>query len=280
MAEGFLRDADGHPLLGAAILVAGGAGFRSTAETNASGEFVLVVPYGRYRLSPEGALGPESSGVEVYISPLQTTHVDLQVDSSGAFQLVKQSVEEIPGLWSDTTGERTYPEGFTAQSALLNRGPESTTQPLDFTGLADNRLPLESGGALSWTDTQYKLDGMDATDSYQPGGAAILPDIEALSDVVARGGFAQVGSGSAGAEVGLFSGEARRTWHGAVSSADTGSLVTSANLPPPNRSGIVQQPDQFIWFTRSFRSGWAHHEMGRSVCLRRWAMGFANCSAG
>jgi hypothetical protein len=256
VAQGSLRDADGHLLAGATILVSSGAGVRSTAQTNAKGEFILVAPYGRYTLSPEGALGPESFGVEVYVAPLQVTRVDLKIDASGAFQLVKQSAEQVLGLWSDTTGERAYPEGYSLQSALLNREPESDTQPLDFQGLADNRLALESRGALSWTDTQYKLNGMDATDSYQPGGAAILPDIEALSDVLVRGGFAQVGSGSPGAEVNLFSAEASPSWHGAVSSADTGSLLTSANLPAPNKSGIVQQPDRFIWFTRDrFEAG-------------------------
>ena len=250
MAEGSLRDANGHPLEGVTIAVSGGAGFRAAVQTNTNGEFVVVAPYGRYKLSPQGALGPESFGVEIYVAPLEITRVDLQADASGAFQLVRQSAEEVPGLWSDTTGERIYPEGFSLQSALLNREPESDTQPLDFQGLSDNRLALESRGALSWTDTQYTLDGLDATDSYQPGEVAILPDMEALSDVLARGGFAQVDSGSAGAEVGLFSAEANPSWHGAVSSADTGSLLTSGNLPAPNKSGIVQQPDQFIWFTR------------------------------
>jgi hypothetical protein len=255
-AEGSLRDASGHSLGGVTIVVRGGAGFRETVQTNASGEFVLVAPYGRYTLSPQGALGPESFGAGMHVGPLQITHVDLQVDPSGTFRVVQQSAEEVPGLWSDTIGERAYPEGFSLQSALLNREPESDAQPLDFLGLEDNRLALESRAALSWTDTQYKLDGMDATDSYQPGEAAILPDIEALSDVLARGGLAQVDSGSAGAEVGLFSGEASSWWHGAVSSADTGSLLTWANLPAPNRSGMVRQPDQFIWFTRDrFEAG-------------------------
>jgi hypothetical protein len=266
--EGFLRDADAHPRGGAAIVVSGGAGFRSKLETNANGAFALVAPYGRYQLSPDGALGPESFGVEIYVAPLQITHVDLQIDESGAFHLVKQSAEEIPGLWSNTSGGRTYPDGFTVQSALLNREPESEIQPLDYTGLAANRLPLESRGALSWTDTQYKLDGMDATDSYQPGGAAVVPDIEALSDVVARGSFAQVGSGSAGTEVSLFSREANSSWHGAVSTADTGSLLTSANLPPPDLRGLVQQPDQFIWFTRD------RFEAGGPI--KKWADLFAS----
>ena len=255
-AEGSLRDASGQLLAGATILVTGGAGFRSTVRTNASGEFVLVAPYGQYRLSAEGQNDPESTGVEVYVAPLQITRVDLKVGASGAFESVAQAAQAVPGSSSDTTRGRSYPEGFSLASALINREPESDTQPLDFNGLSDNRLALVSRGALAWTDTQYKLNGMDATDSYQTGETAILPNPEALGDVLARGGFAQVGSGSAGAELGLFSAEASPSWHGEVSSADTGSLLTWANLPPPNKAGIVQQPEEFIWFTRdTFETG-------------------------
>src|SRR5580700_6295402 len=118
-AEVSLRGADGKPRGAVTVVLSGAAGFRATVQTDANGEFAVVLPYGRYELSSEGALGPESSGVEVCIAPQQTTHVDLLVDASGAFQLVKQTAERVPGLWSDTTGERVYPEGFSLQSALL-----------------------------------------------------------------------------------------------------------------------------------------------------------------
>ena len=67
-----------------------------------------------------------------------------------------------------------YPEAFSLQGLLLSREPSSVTEPLDFTGLSDNRLAVESQRGFSWTDTQYKFQGMDATDSYQPGLPAVL----------------------------------------------------------------------------------------------------------
>lgn len=251
-AEGSLRDSAGKPVAGAPIMVTGGAGFRSTVRTGDDGHFTLVVPYGRYRLSPENSPPPDPA-VEVYVAPLQVTHIALQVNASGAFLLLSQRAEELPGLWSDVSGVsggETYPEGFSLQSALLAREPQSDTQPIDYNGLTDNRLTLASRGALAWTDTQYKLNGMDATNSYQPGIPSILPDLESLSDVVVRGGFAQAGSESSGAEVNLLSKEPGPSWHGDLSSSDTGSLLTSANLRPPTSTGIVEQNDQFIWFTR------------------------------
>ena len=70
-------------------------------------------------------------------------------------------------MWTDATSGRLYPEAFSLQGLPLSREPSSVTEPLDFTGLSDNRLTVESQRGLSWTDTQYKFHGMDATDSIE-----------------------------------------------------------------------------------------------------------------
>lgn len=112
---------------------------------------------------------------------------------------------------------------------LLIREPSSVTEPLDFTGLSDNRLAVESQRGFSWTDTQYKFHGMDATDSYQPGLAAVVADVQALDEVVVRSSFAQTTSSSNGTEVGLFLAEPGASWHGALSTANrTARCVLSA----------------------------------------------------
>src|SRR6202162_2019678 len=91
---------------------------------------------------------------------------------------------------------------------------------------------------------------MDATDSYQPGLPALLPDVQALGDVVVRSAFAQSTSSSFGSEVSLFLVEPSASWHGGFSTANTGATLSSTNLPPPAMRGLVQQADQFRWFTR------------------------------
>jgi hypothetical protein len=235
--EGTLRARDGRPMPGAPIVITGGAGFRAVIHSNSSGRFAMTLPYGRYRLS----------GTTVFVAPLQTTRFDLAIDA--------------PGIWTDATRGSLYPEAFSLPGLLLSREPSSVTEPLDFTGLHDNRLAVVSQRGFSWTDTQYKLHGMDATDSYQPGLPAVWPDVQALDEVVVR---------SAGTEVGLFLAEPGASWHGALSTANTGAALSSTNLPAPASRGLVQQADRFRWFTRD------RLEIGGPVT--RWADFYASAS--
>ncbi len=247
--HGTVRDMDGRPLPGSPILISGGAGLRIAIRSDSNGEFAVTLPYGRYRFSRDAQHDTESSAVTVFVAALQTTRLDLVVDVSGAMGGV-EPLARAAGIWDDATRGRTYPEAFSLQGALLSREPSSVTEPLDFAGLSDNRLEVESQRGFSWTDTQYKLNGMDATDSYQAGVPVVLPDVQALEEVVVRSAFAQTTASSNGTEVGVFLAEAGRSWHGAISTADTGAALSSSNLPPAAVRGLVQQNDQFQWFTR------------------------------
>lgn len=247
--EGTLRATDGRPTASAPILITGGAGFRTVIHSNSIGEFTSTLPYGRYLLS--GGVQPQATGASatIFVAPLQTTRFDIVIDTSGSIRVV-QPAARISGIWTDATSGRRYPEAFSLPGLLLSREPSSITEPLDFTGLSDNRLGVESQRGFSWTDTQYKVQGMDATDSYQPGLPAVLPDVQALDEVVVRSAFAQTASSSAGTEVGLFLAEPGASWHGALSTANTGAALSSTNLPAPPSRGLVQQAGQFRWFTR------------------------------
>ncbi len=236
LIEGAIRAIDGHPVAGAPITVSGGAGFRAVLQSDSNGNFAIALPYGRYLLS---------GGVAVFAAPLQTVRVDMVVDLSGAIRSA-----------TETAGRKIYPEGFSLPGMLLSREASSVIEPLDFTGLRDNRLAVLSQRGISWTGTQFKLHGMDATDSYQPGIPAILPDVQALAAVVVRSAFMQTTSSSSGSEIGMFlaeletgsAGSAR--WHTAFSTANTGGGFSWTNLPPTDGRGLVQQPEEFRWFTR------------------------------
>ena len=247
LVDGTLRDTGGRPVADFPILVSGAAGFRSVIHSNSDGGFALLLPYGQYRFSKEGA---PFSGATRFVAPLQTTRLVLVMDASGEIRAEQSAIPS--GIWNDTTAGRRYPEAFSLAGLLLNRDPASVTEPLDFTGLTDNRLAIASQRGFSWTDVQYKVMGMDATDSYQPGRSVIFPDTQALDEVVVRSAFAQTTSSSDGSEVGLFLAGPRElaSWHGALSTANTGAALASGNLPPPASRGLVQQVDRFGWYTR------------------------------
>jgi hypothetical protein len=260
---GTLSGADGNPAPGSAILISGGAGFSALVHSNSNGEFTLPLPYGHYRLSGRTGREQFTSDATVFVAPLQTTRIDLVIDASGSIRGVQPPA-----------ARRLYPEVFSLAGLLLNEEPSTVTEPLDFGGLSDNRLAVASQRGLSWTGTQYKFQGMDATDSWQPGRPALLPDVQALAEVVVRDTFAQTTPSSNGAEVSAFVAEPDAfhsklaSWHGALWSANTGAALSSTNLPMPAERGLVQQSSQFRWFTRD------RVEIGGP--LTRWADFYAS----
>jgi len=246
VVEGIVRNPDGHARSDAKIVITGGLQFRTVVAPSADGRFVVVLPYGEYQFAI--ADSANSPCVSVVVRAFETTRVDLRISASGALHATVQS--RSPGTWSESRPGRAAPAATTLQGELLNAEPASVTEPLDFTGLRDNRVGLESQRGYSWTDTQFKLLGMDATDSYQPGRPVIVPDIGAVDEVAVRSDFAQTASTSYGTEVGVFLAQPAASWHGALSTADTGGFLSFSNLPPPLGRGIVQQADRFRWFTR------------------------------
>jgi hypothetical protein len=232
--EGTLRDGQQRGVAAGVITIEGRAGLATTLRTDQQGYFSASLPYGQYKVS----------GVPVNVSPLQTTHVELRTEGGGTV-----SAEDRPGLRLDATKDQTYPEGFNLATTLLDRDPASVTQPLGFNGLNDNQLTLESQGGVSWTDTRFTLQGMDATDSYQPGHPAILPNIADMDRIVTRNGFSQSPSANTGTEVGLFLSQPDSPWHATLTSTDTGTPLASSNLPATDR-GMIQQDQYFKWLTR------------------------------
>ncbi len=250
LVEGSLRASDGGALSGT-LIIASGAGFETPIRTSSAGEFELALPYGWYRFSVRYQNKPNIIGPNVFIAPLQTTRIDLILDASGALRILQQAkTATVPRPWVDSTQMRVYPEGSISQSALASREPGSVTEPLDFTGLADNRLGIVSQRGFSWTATQFSVAGLDATDSYQPGYPVVLPDLQATEEVVLRTAFGLTTSDSYGTEIGLYPHQAGAAWHGAISTVNTGLGLASSNLPQAAERGLVRQTERFTWFTR------------------------------
>jgi|SRR5579871_885791 len=232
VVEGVVRGIDGKLRAGAAICITGPLQWQTSITTDSKGEYSLVLPYGEYRFQVAGG------NTRVYVHPLQTVHVDLVIQAGG-------------DVHADESGERDrrMPELTTLQGILLNQEPASVIEPIDFTGLRDNRVGVASRRGQSWTTTQFRLLGMDATDSYQPGRPVIVPDVQ-IMDVVIRSDFAETASTSYGTEIDIFPKQPDALWHGALATADTGGFLSASNLPLPAGRGIVEQADRFRWFTR------------------------------
>ena len=260
-----MRTSAGSAVPAAGVVIEGG-GLRLLKHTDGNGRFALALPYGQYRISLEG---DRKSGAPVDIAPLGTVRVTVVV-TPGAPVRIEIATAAEPGVWTGDFGARVYPEGFSLGSALFAREPGTVTEPLDFTGLADNRLGVISQRGFSWTDTAIQFNGLDAGDDYQPGSPQILPDGDAVAATVVRSAFGLTPSTAFGAEIGLFPAQAGDSWHAAISSAGTAGALASNNLPPAAGRGAITQSEQYDWFTRD------HAELGGP--LSRWADVFVSGS--
>jgi hypothetical protein len=256
--EGSVRTSAGSPVPMAGVLIEG-AGLRLPLRADGAGRFAVALPYGPYRIS---LAGESNAAAPVEIVPLETVRVTLVVTPGSPLRLEGAPAAE-PGEWAEDFGARLYPEGFSLASSLFAREPGTVTEPLDFSGLADNRLGVISQRGFSWTDTALQFNGLDAGDDYQPGRPQILPDTGAVEATVVRTAFALTPSPAYGAEIGLFPAQAGESWHAAIDSAGTGRALASSNLPPPASRGAVTQSEQYDWFTRD------HADLGGP--LSRWA---------
>lgn len=251
--EGTILAPDGRPRPNEALEISGAAGLKITVRTDEQGRFALVLPYGDYRVN----------GVPVRVDPLATTRADLVLNPQGPMP--------PPPRHPNFRRRIGNPLPFSMQGTVASLDPTTVSEPVDFTGLADNRLMLLSVQGYSWTATEFRMEGMDATDSYQPGRPVMLPDVQALEATVLRSAFALTASPSYGADAGVFLAQPGSAWHGALASVGTGAFLSSGNLPPPAQRGSVQQTERYNWMTRD------HAETGGP--LARWADLFASGTA-
>jgi hypothetical protein len=249
---GKVVNGNGLPLSGVTVRLTGHpAASRIQVSSNARGEFQFVLPYGDYEISADS-----TPTVALHIYAFQVTHCRLvfrpaSSGSTAADQGAGSASTNLFESWQITgSSAATYPDSYSLSGLLLSREPASVTQPLDYVGVNNMRLPLQAQRAFTWTGTLYQLQGMNATDLYQPGHALLLQDVQSIDEITVRSGVASGTSAAFGSVVDTFSAQAGAAWHGSLFTANTGSAFASDNLPGPRTRNDLQQPQYFRWFTR------------------------------
>ena len=211
--------------------IEGAAGKRLLVAVDSQGRFSAVLPYGEYIVYARTI----DAVCRARIRPLGVTRCTLR---PGEQEQADQAA--MPVFTAHNTAE-----------FLLLEAPGVATEPLDFVGLASTRLPLIAGAsAARWSGTSYHLNGLDATDSYQPGLPVMLDDLAAVDSVVVREAYAPGTAAVDAFDTGVFVRGAGASWHFALESQDTGAAFAANNLPPVADRGSVLRPDEFRWFTR------------------------------
>lgn len=237
--EGLVVDEFSHPIVGAVVEIQGRpARFRISLRSDERGRFSAVVPYGSYVVTARSAHSKTSINIQTV--PEKVAEIRLEIPTgtrvSGSNLRTDNAQHALAGP-------------FNAYGFISMLDPGWVTQPVNFTGLSDSVLSLQSQNAFTWTGTVYRLQGMDATDPYQPGFPILLGDTEALAELSEPGLENDSLTDAFASQVDLYAKQAGGGWHGHVSSTSTGSPLASDNLPSPSTRGILQQSEHFKWFT-------------------------------
>lgn len=236
--EGLVVDEVAHPIPGVFVEIQGRPPqFQITIRSDGRGRFSAIVPYGGYVVS---ARTQSKSSIKIQVLPAKVAMVRLKILGTRASGLSSRTVNL----------QHTFAGPFNTFGAVSMLEPGWVTQPVNFTGLSDSLLPLQSQNAFTWTGTVYRLQGMDATDPYQPGFPLLLGNTDALEELSAQEIEDNSLSDAFASRVDLFVKQASDGWHGRASSTSTGSPFASNNLPSASIRGILQQSEHFNWFTR------------------------------
>jgi len=195
---------DGATAIGARVEVSppGAGAVRTGVVTEARPTVVLPVAVGPHR-------------IRVVLGGYRTAEQTQDLPGSERLIVVRLAPEAGMGASTITTerrSEATYqtnlgpewladlPSGRTVWSLLDTAHPFVISDRMDNGGLWSARSAKLGGSGPSWTQTQFRLDGLDVTDMREGGAPAIQPDLnlfDAVQVETARLGIDTAGPGLA-----------------------------------------------------------------------------------
>jgi hypothetical protein len=122
------------------------------------------------------------------------------------------------------------PNGRNIWSLLQGQEPSTVTNRLEIGGTETAVPALFSAFGASWTENQFRLNGLDVTDPYQPGLPDMNPGIDALSEFQVITASKPAVSQGSGESLALGSLEAGGALHGAAQMYGSGSGLQSNNM--------------------------------------------------
>jgi hypothetical protein len=237
---GVVQDRSGNPAAEVKIVLISEDGlFLEETKSAGDGSFALSgIPSGEYGINidvPEGI--PKFSPSRITLEPAQTVFVRIIIEpvESGAlgwhvFLLDLTDVSARTVI--DEFQVQTLPSANNVWSLIENQDFSATTNRIDVGGVWASLPALwSSRGSVSWTQSSYLINGMDATDPYNTGTPLFYPDIEALRFVVHDNGRFPITDISPGGAFDLIPRKGTPEYHGSASAYFSAPGMSSGNVP-------------------------------------------------
>lgn len=204
------------------------------SKTDSDGRFELPsLGWGSYELE-FSADGWQSRQLHIELRPSSTLNVNVVLVAAGSEQAPPRSQVVDEDVWFGTNftdfALQQLPNGRNIWSLLQGQEPSTVTNRLEIGGTETALPALFSALGASWTENQFRLNGLDVTDPYQPGVPDMNPGIDALSEFQAIIASKPAVSQGSGESLALGSPEAGGALHGAAQMYGSGSGLQSNNM--------------------------------------------------
>jgi hypothetical protein len=248
--RGTVAGPDGLALAGARVGLAAVDGSRiAEASADPRGSFGFAgLRQGRYMITcARGGEKPLSSA-PLDLGGFETFFVRLKLIPSGPDKgLIVESLIRDPGsLASATTIDadqmRLLPSGGSVWSLIENQDISATTDRIDVGGMRSDLPALFSArGGTSWTQNEYRLNGMSVTDPYDGGFSFTVPDVFSLRTVRLENAGHSAGILSPGGTLDLVTKDGGNAFAGSFSAFAGDRRLVSSNITPSlEREGILE----------------------------------------
>jgi hypothetical protein len=228
---GIALDSTGNPIAGLEISLSSEDGlYDLETESGSDGSFALCgIPPGDYFLNVEHLEGiPRSSPVRIVFEPEQTYYLRIVGGDMFRIDLTDVSARTV----IDEFQVQSLPSADNAWSLIEGQDLSATTNRIDVGGVWASLPALwSSRGSVSWTQSSYLINGMDATDPYDTGTPLFYPDIEALRFVVHDNGRFPIADSSPGGTFDFIPKEGTSDYHGSISAFFTAPGMSSGSIP-------------------------------------------------
>lgn len=185
--RGRVFDAQRLPLPGAVVTIEGRASL--SVRTDEDGAFALAgLAAGVYAVRVEAPARVPQRIEALTLEPAARLYVRFVLQASGKPPLPGEDplvVDESPLATRTTISApqiENLPSAHSVWSLIENQDFVATTNRIDVGGLWETRPALFSvRGATSWTQNDYRLNGMDVSDPYTTGRPLFVPDFFSLA---------------------------------------------------------------------------------------------------